>query len=139
MPEMVRTLVVDDEDRIRFTLREALQRVGQVVMTASSGEEALDMLRDNAFDAAVVDLNLGGRVDGLKVLEAIRWRWPAMAVVILTAHGSLASAIKAIQENVDDYLLKPARPEEVRQAVQHALERHREVQAPGKSEKQRIV
>ena len=139
MAELVRTLVVDDEERIRFTLRETLQRVGHVVMTASSGEEALDMLRDNAFDAAVIDLNLGGRVDGLKVLEAIRWRWPGMAVVILTAHGSLASAIKAIQENVDDYLLKPARPDEVRQAVQRALGRRKDALAQQKPPKQRIV
>jgi DNA-binding response OmpR family regulator len=123
MAELIRTLVVDDEEQIRYFLTKTLERVGYVVATASSGEEALELLRDTAFDVAIVDLNLGGRVGGLKVLEAIRWRWPSMAAVILTAHGSLESAVAAIREGVDGYLLKPAKPEEVREAVQQALER----------------
>jgi two-component system response regulator RegX3 len=129
MIEVVRALVVDDEESICFTLKEALQRVGYVVTTASNGEGALEVLREHAFDVAVVDLNLGGEVDGLDVLEAIRWRWPDMAVVILTAHGSLDSAITAIRDGVDDYLLKPARPGEVRKAVERALERRKSAQA----------
>ena len=135
MPETVRALVVDDEEGIRLTVGETLRRVGHVVVTASSGEEALDLLRETAFDVAVVDLNLGGRIDGLRVLEAARWRWPAMAVVILTAHGSLESAIAAIREGVDNYLLKPAKPAEVRQAVQEALARRKAlVQSPAGDE-----
>ena len=123
MAELIRALVVDDEERIRYFLEETLRRVGYAVVTASSGEEALDLLRDTSFDVAVVDLNLGGHVDGLRVLEAIRWRWPGTAVVILTAHGSLESALAAIREGVDAYLLKPSKPAEVRRAVQEALER----------------
>lgn len=123
MAELIRALVIDDEERIRYFLKKTLERIGYVVMTASSGEEALDLLRNTAFDVAIVDLNLGGHVDGLKVLEAIRWRWPEMAAIILTAHGSLESAMAAIREGVDDYLLKPAKPEKVRKAVQLALER----------------
>jgi len=139
MMEVVRALVVDDEDRICFTLKEALQRVGYIVTTASSGEDALEVLREHAFDVAVVDLNLGGEVDGLDVLEAIRWRWPDMAVVILTAHGSLDSAITAIRDGVDDYLLKPARPAEVRKAVERALERRKSVQAQGTGSHKRVI
>jgi DNA-binding response OmpR family regulator len=139
MAEVVRTLVVDDEEGIRSTLKEALQRGGYVVTTASNGEEALDFLRETSFDAAVVDLNLGGRVDGLRLLEAIRWRWPGTAVVILTAHGSLDSAIAAIREDVDDYLLKPARPSEVRQAIQRALERRHGKQVLKMAERQHVV
>ena len=134
MAELIRALVVDDEERIRYFLEETLRRVGHVVATASSGEEALDLLRDTSFDVAVVDLNLGGRVDGLRVLEALRWRWPGTAVVILTAHGSLESAMAAISEGVDAYLLKPSKPAEVRQAVQEALERRKNLrgQAEGR-------
>jgi DNA-binding response OmpR family regulator len=134
MAELIRALVVDDEERVRYVLEETLRRVGHVVVTASSGEEALDLLRDTSFDVAVVDLNLGGRVDGLRVLEALRWRWPGAAVVILTAHGSLESALAAIREGVDAYLLKPAKPAEVRQAVQEALERRKNLrgQAEGR-------
>ncbi|HDQ70873.1 MAG TPA: response regulator transcription factor [Chloroflexi bacterium] len=121
--QVVRTLVVDDEERIRFFLEETLRRVGHVVTQAANGEEALERLRETPFDLAIVDLNLGGRVDGLRVLEAARWRWPGMAVVILTAHGSLESAMDAIREGVDGYLLKPAEPSEVRKAAAEALEK----------------
>lgn len=127
MVKRVHTLVVDDQERIRFFLEETLRRVGHVVVTAPSGEEALDQLRETPFDLAIVDLNLGGRVDGLRVLEAARWRWPGMAVVILTAHGSLESAMAAIREGVDGYLLKPVEPDEVRRTVQEALDRRREL------------
>lgn len=72
MIEAVRGLIVDDEESIRFTLKEALRRVRYVVTTVPSGENVLEVLQDHAFDVAVVDLNLGGEVHGLDVLEAIR-------------------------------------------------------------------
>lgn len=128
MNELTRTLVVDDEERIRLFLTETLERIGHIVTAAASGEEALDFLRETAFDLAILDLKLGGAVDGQRVLEAIRWRWPTTVVIMLTAHGSLDSAVDAIQEGVDGYLLKPVRPTEVRQAVEVALNRRRKLQ-----------
>lgn len=125
MAELMRTLVVDDEERIRFFLRETLQRAGHVVTTASSGEDALDKLQETSFDLVMLDLMLGGRVDGQRVLEAIRWRWPGTIVIMLTAHGTLESAVEAIREGVDGYLLKPVKPVDVRQAVQEAVERRK--------------
>jgi DNA-binding response OmpR family regulator len=117
--------VVDDEAGVRFFLGETLRRAGYNVVTATSGEEALDRLRETPFDLVMLDLKLGGRVDGLRVLEAVRWRWPETVVVILTGHGSLESAMAAIREGVDGYLLKPVEPREVRQAVQEALDRRK--------------
>jgi DNA-binding response OmpR family regulator len=125
MTPQVHTLVVDDEEGVRFFLQETLRRAGHVVATAASGEDALDRLRDTQFDLVVLDLKLGGRVDGLRVLETARWRWPDVVVVILTAHGSLESAMAAIREGVDGYLLKPAEPEQVRRTVEDALGRRR--------------
>ena len=127
MAELMRTLVVDDEERIRFFLTETLERVGHVVTAVASGEEALDRLQDTAFDLAILDLKLGGPIDGQRVLEAIRWRWPATVVIMLTAHGSLESAVDAIQEGVDGYLLKPVRPADVRRAVEEALYRRQKL------------
>ena len=127
MADLTRTLVVDDEERIRFFLTETLERVGHVVTAVASGEEALDRLQDTAFDLAILDLKLGGPVDGQRVLEAIRWRWPATVVIMLTAHGSLESAVDAIQEGVDGYLLKPVRPADVRRAVEEALYRRQKL------------
>ena len=130
MEKPIRALVVDDDEGIRFFLASTLKQVGYNVTAASSGEEALDLLRDTPFDLAILDLQLGGRVDGLRVLEAIKWRWPDMATVILTGHASLDSALAAIQEGVDGYLLKPARAEEVRQAAAEAIERRRGMARP---------
>jgi DNA-binding response OmpR family regulator len=127
MAEQVHTLVVDDEEGVRFFLEETLRRAGHVVTTASSGEKALDRLRETPFDLVVLDLKLGGRVDGLRVLEAVRWRWPETVVVILTAHGSLESAMAAIREGIDGYLLKPVEPDGLRKAVQEALDRRKRV------------
>jgi DNA-binding response OmpR family regulator len=125
MMEGTHTLIVEDESSIRFFLERTLGRSGHIVEMASSGEEALDRLKDASFDLVLLDLKLGGRVDGLRVLEAVRWRWPETVVVILTAHGSLESAMAAIREGVDGYLLKPVEPAELRQAVEEALERRR--------------
>jgi DNA-binding response OmpR family regulator len=125
MPKgIVRTLVVDDEQSVRFFLENALQQIGYVTVAAASGEEALDRLREAPFDLIILDLMLGGRVDGIRVLESVKWRWPETIVIILTAHGSLDSALKAIREGVDGYLIKPVEPEELWQAVQEALDRH---------------
>ena len=74
MTKQIRTLIVDDEAGIRFFLKEALQQVDHSVTTASSGEEALDLLRDARFDLIMLDLMLGGRVDGIRILEAVKWR-----------------------------------------------------------------
>jgi DNA-binding response OmpR family regulator len=100
------------------------------ILIVDNGEEALEILRDTPFDLAILDLELGGRIDGLRVLEATRWRWPGTATIILTGHATLDSALSAIREGVDAYLLKPARAEEVRQAVKDALERRRGMARP---------
>jgi DNA-binding response OmpR family regulator len=139
MSGIQRTLVVDDEDGIRFFLHETLERMGHIVTEAASGEAALESLKDTAFDLAILDLKLGGPVNGQRVLESIRWRWPATIVIILTAHGSLESAMQAIHEGVDGYLLKPVRPAEVRQAVEEALYRHEKLHEAGTKRDEHIL
>jgi DNA-binding response OmpR family regulator len=118
-------LIVDDDEAICFFLEDVLSGEGYAVTTASSGEEALERLRDTEFELAFLDLRLGGRVDGLRILEAISWRWPGMARVILTGHGTLDSAMSAIREGVDAYLLKPVRAQQVRQVAREVLEKQK--------------
>ena len=139
MNQQMNTLVVDDEKGIRFFLQETLHRDGHTVETASSGEEALAKLRDTHFDLVMLDLRLGGRADGIRVLEAIRWRWPETTVIILTAHGSLDTAMAAIREGVDGYLLKPVDPSEVREAIREALERREMIAQRAKEEEERHI
>jgi DNA-binding response OmpR family regulator len=120
-------LVVDDERNVRLFLRGVLNRSGFEVADADSGEAALEILQDTSFDLIVLDLNLGGRVDGMRVFRSARWRWPDAAIVILTAHGSLGSAVEAIREGIDGYLLKPVSSADLRSAVREALERRRAI------------
>lgn len=117
------TLIIDDEANIRFFLQVALGKHGHCISQAETGEQALQVLREFFFDIVILDLNLGGKVDGLRVLEAIRWRWPATVVIILTGHGSLESAMTAIQEGIDGYLLKPVDANALRKAVDDAYQR----------------
>ena len=118
-------LVVDDERNMRFMLEEILSRAGFAVSSAANGDEALDHLHDSQFDLAIFDLRLGGRIDGMRLLQAARWRWPDMAIIILTAHGSLETAVASIKEDVDGYLLKPVERQELLQTIQHAIDRRK--------------
>jgi DNA-binding response OmpR family regulator len=139
MSDQIRTLIVEDEEMIRLVLAETLRRAGHVVTTASSGEEALDLLQESGFDVILLDLMLGSRVDGQRVLEAVRWRWPGTVVIILTGHGTLESAMQAIREGVEGYLLKPVAPEEVRQAVDEALYRRKKLQEAQGAEAEAVL
>lgn len=120
--EKIHTLIVDDEPGIRFFVEETLHRSGHDVMTAKSGEEALEILRDTPFDLVILDLKLGGKVDGIKVLEGIRWRWPDTSVIIFTAYGSLDTALQAIDHGIEKYIQKPLSPKELRKVVNEVLD-----------------
>ncbi len=140
MSDKLHALVVDDEAGIRFFLAETLRKAGHTVELAGSGEEALERLRTTPFDLVMLDLKLGGRVDGLRVLEAVRWRWPGTMAIILTGHGSLDSAMAAIRDGVDAYLLKPVEPKDLRQAIQEASERRRKRALPQpRDERQQVL
>jgi len=137
--DKIHTLVVDDEPGIRFFVEETLHRSGHDVTTVKSGEEALNTLRDTPYDLVVLDLKLGGKVDGIKVLEAIRWRWPKTSVIILTAHGSLDSAVQAIDHGVQKYVQKPLSPKELRDVVEAVLAERDRSGLSSKREKHQII
>ncbi|MBW6474962.1 MAG: response regulator transcription factor [Anaerolineaceae bacterium] len=119
--DKIHTLVVDDEPGIRFFVEETLHRSGHDVSSVKSGEEALEKLRDTPFDLVILDLKLGGKADGIKVLEGIRWRWPQTSVIIFTAHGSLDTAMQAIDHGIEKYVQKPLSPQELREVVDEVL------------------
>lgn len=137
--EKIHTLVVDDEPGIRFFVEETLHRSGHDVTTVKNGEEALKTLRDTPFDMVVLDLKLGGKVDGIKVLEAIRWRWPETSVIIFTAHGSLDTALKAIDHGIEKYVQKPLSPKELRKIVEEVLEARESFRKNAKDERHQIL
>jgi DNA-binding response OmpR family regulator len=113
-------LIVDDEINIRQGLRAVLAKRGYHVRDAGSVEEALTLLSSYDIEVAVVDIRLPGE-SGIELLQSIGDRWPNIAVIMLTGHGTLESAMVAVKAGAHDYLLKPAQPDAIRQTVADAL------------------
>jgi len=99
-------LLVDDDPAILEVLAMRLATEGYTVVTASSGEEALEVVAAGRPDTVVSDLRMG-EVSGLDLLEAVHRQWPALPVIILTAHGNIASAVQAMRYGAFDFLEKP--------------------------------
>ena len=105
----------------RDLLVEVLSRAGYRVRAAGSGADALTLAGKETFDLALLDLRMPD-IDGLRVLDRLTAMSPAPVVLILTAFGTIDSAIEAIRRGAHDYLSKPFRLEEIKLAVQRALE-----------------
>ena len=105
-------LIVDDELIMRESLAGWLQRDGHTIQTAPSGEEALDKLKETHFDIMLVDIKMEG-ISGLEVLQQVKESDPDVAVVMITAYGSIPTAIEAMKNGAYDYMLKPFDPNEL--------------------------
>jgi DNA-binding NtrC family response regulator len=114
-------LVVDDEKLIRWTLQQCLASEGYRVMEADSGDEALRLARDEPPDLMVLDLRLPG-TDGMTVLREVRDFEPDLPIIIMTAHESVDSAVRAMKLGARDYVSKPLNLEELKVAIRKALE-----------------
>jgi DNA-binding response OmpR family regulator len=117
---MVRVLIVDDEEVARLTLAEILRLEGYEICAVESGEAAVGMLQVESYDVMVLDLKMPG-IGGMEVLKKVVDTLPNLAVIVLTAYGSMDSAIQAIRYRVHDYILKPADPEQVLRSIARAL------------------
>ena len=107
-----RILIVDDELIMRESLAGWLERDGHAVQTSPSGEDALDKLKETRFDILLVDIKMEG-ISGLDVLRYIKENDPDVAVVMITAYGSIPTAIEAMKNGAYDYMLKPFDPNEL--------------------------
>lgn len=105
MPASV--LLVDDEPAVLRVLGMTLDRAGFAPQLAESGEQALALLAQRQFDAALVDKNLVG-MDGIDLLSHVRKRQPRCACIVMTAYPSTSSAVAALRLGVLDYLEKPS-------------------------------
>ncbi|MFO7785543.1 MAG: sigma-54-dependent transcriptional regulator [Thermodesulfobacteriota bacterium] len=105
-----RILVVDDEEAMRESLGAWLQKAGHDVGLAPSGAAALEMLSQRPCDLALVDIKMPG-MDGHELLKRIREDYPRVMVVMITAYGSIESAVESMKQGATDYLLKPFDPE----------------------------
>ncbi|HKA53078.1 MAG TPA: response regulator [Candidatus Binatia bacterium] len=119
-----RILVVDDERNIRRTLGMVLETAGYQVESASDGEEALSKSKEHHYEIAFVDLQMP-KIGGLELLRYLRAFSPDTAVVILTAHGSVARAVDAMKLGAVDFLEKPFDPQAIQLLVEEILARQR--------------
>jgi signal transduction histidine kinase len=119
-----RLLVVDDEESLRITTAAIFEREGYVVDTASSGDEAIDLLGKADYDLVLTDLHMEGG-DGISVLNRIRQEAPLTISVVLTGFASVESAIAALQEGAYDYLIKPCDIETMKHTIRRGVEHRR--------------
>ncbi len=119
--DKTKILIVDDELIMRESLAGWLERDGHKVVTASSGEEALEILKDSRFDILLIDIKMEG-IGGLDVLRRVKESDPDVAVVMITAYGSISTAIEAMKNGAYDYLLKPFDPEALGVLVDRIIE-----------------
>jgi DNA-binding NtrC family response regulator len=117
-------LVVDDERSLRFSIGEWARDEGYAPLEAASGREALELARERAVDAVVLDLKLADE-DGLRVLRELRDNDPSLPVVMLTGHGTVEQAVRAIQLGAYDFMLKPPDLSHLGLVLERALEHAR--------------
>ncbi|GIK62511.1 MAG: DNA-binding response regulator [Chloroflexota bacterium] len=123
-PEDALILVVDDEGAIRYSVTKTLERVGYQVMTASSGEEALDIMAQHDFDVVVTDIRMPG-ISGVDLLARIKEQSPDAIVILMTGYASLGTAVESLRLGAHDYLIKPSTSEDIRDSVSRGVERAR--------------
>ena len=117
-----RVLIVDDEAGICLLLNELLNDAGYHCQTASSGEQALEILRQQDFDALISDLRLPG-MSGLALLDAARAEYPKMILLLAAGGGDEQTGIEATKHGAHDYLVKPFRLDAVLATLRRALEK----------------
>ena len=117
-------LIVDDEKNIRLTLSQALETLGVEIDTAADGDEALTKLKGRDFGLILLDIRMPG-MDGMEVLRRVREMRPDIRIIMITAYGTVESAVEAMKLGAVDFLQKPFDPEEIRELILRVLDRDR--------------
>jgi CheY-like chemotaxis protein/tRNA A-37 threonylcarbamoyl transferase component Bud32 len=118
-------LIVDDEPGLREFMIDTLDGDGHELYEAADGATAIQRLRERAYDLLITDLRMPGSIDGIDVLREVRAAYPETRVIVLTAHGSVATAVDAMRLGAHDFLEKPVSgPTELRIVVSRALDAH---------------
>jgi two-component system response regulator AtoC len=121
---MGRILIADDHDALRRALARALTEAGHEVDEAPNGNFAIERLHESSFDVVLSDLKMGGS-DGLDVLRSTKALHPTAAVILMTAFGSVGTAVEAMKIGAFDYVQKPFEIEEMELKIEKALELRR--------------
>jgi DNA-binding NtrC family response regulator len=127
MPQRGRILIVDDESNARAALSEILREEGYATETAADGFKALGKLDEFAPDVILTDLKMPG-LDGIAFMEKAKVAAPGAVFVVMTAFGTISSAVDAMKKGAENYLLKPLDPDALGAVVDRAMEKARLVQ-----------
>ena len=120
---MAHVLIVDDEVNIRRVLAAMLKREGYEVTTAADGEQALGVLVKTPVHVVVTDLVMP-RLGGMELLRRVAAEFPDVPVIVITAHGSVDSAVAALKAGAFDYITKPFEQEELKKVIAKAARAH---------------
>jgi DNA-binding response OmpR family regulator len=120
-PSQTEVLFVDDEEGIRVTLPLVLRSFGFSVTAAATVPEALSLIANRKFDVLIADLNIGQPGDGFTVVSAMRRTQPQVITFILTGYPAFETALEAIRQQVDDYLVKPTETEALVEKIKSKL------------------
>jgi DNA-binding NtrC family response regulator len=120
-----RILVVDDEPNIRRGLALALEEESYAVATAADAAEAWDLFRRQPYQLVITDLKMPGPISGLDLVREIKHAWPETLILVITAHGTIETAVEAMRLGAHDYLAKPVDLEMLGLQVRRAYEHHR--------------
>ena len=118
-------LIIDDDLGVRITVHKILSRSGYEVMTAASGDEALQLAKEKPFDLALIDLIMPG-IDGIETMRRLRETSPETVVIMLTAHGTMESAIEALRLGAHDYLVKPCPEHTLKLCIEEGMKKRRD-------------
>jgi two-component system NtrC family response regulator len=119
-----RILIVEDDDNLRRLTQIQLNKAGFEVNGAVDVRQALEIMMNSPADLVISDLNLPGE-SGLELLKRVRIDYPDTTVVIVTAYGTVQTAVEAMRSGAYDYLAKPVRPLDLESVVNRAMERHK--------------
>lgn len=116
----IKVLVVDDEIDFLETIVKRLEKKGLDTVGVTSGEDAVMKIKEKHFDVILLDIKMPGGMDGLDTLREIKSRQPLAEVILLTGHGSVESSVEGMKMGAFDYVLKPARFEELCEKIAQA-------------------
>jgi DNA-binding NtrC family response regulator len=117
-------LIIEDDDSLRRVMHIQLNREGYEASSAASSEEAIPILEKSPQNLVITDLNLPG-ISGIDLLKKVRASYPETAVIVMTAFGTVQTAVDAMKAGAYDYITKPIHPYELKALVSRALDHHR--------------
>ncbi|MFA5903185.1 MAG: response regulator [Desulfobacula sp.] len=125
--EKMKMMLVDDEERYLQTTSKLIEKKGYEVLTARSGEEALEKLKTHTVHVMILDMKMPG-MDGNETLKAAKSLYPLVEIILLTGHATVDSAIDGLKNGAFDFLMKPADIDQILEKSLDAFEKRQRVE-----------